>query len=138
MPAAHTFVAAATRTFVPSDLRDLDVVVAEARHHGAQVDLDPHPVSSRAVIRDALAHGGQEPIPALDQDDAGRAGIDAPVVVLQGTPGKLLQLPRHLHAARPSTDHHEGHQGPTALLVVLLLRPLERPEDLPLSGRGRR
>ena len=67
---------------------------------------------------------------AFDQDHTRHVRIDPPVVVLEGSPRELLQLPGHFHAGRTTTDHHEGHEGAATLLVVFRFRLFERAEDL--------
>jgi hypothetical protein len=113
-------------------LGQIDAVGVDAGHHGSEMQL--HSLSlevPRRQAREALAHGCHQPVPTLDQDDARRMRVDAPVIALQGPAGELLELAGHLHAGRSTADHDERHERAPACVVVLQFRPFEGAEDLP-------
>jgi hypothetical protein len=64
------------------------------------------------------------------------ARVDRMKVMDQRVARELSDLPGHLHAGRPATDHHEGQPGLAAPRVRFDLGGLKRGEDPP-SDRER-
>ena len=116
---------------------DLNAPFVHVGDHGAEVDLDALVGEfARRHLRQPVAHGADQPVGALNQDDAGLVGIDAPVVVAERPARQLLELPCHLHSGRPAADDDERHETLAFAFVVLGFRQLERAENLSPQRQG--